>query len=114
MKGVVKVTNSSIWGVKIKSKTKYYKKGTFGWKKYRSNLTAALDGFVDATDISSCGDNAIELDDEIHKNYKAGKKKVKYVYGPTNMNYQKFLVQKNTLKGVHKQKNNRREQYLNN
>jgi len=47
MKGEVVLVDSPLWEKKIKSKTKYFKKGFFGWHRRRSDLVAALDGKFD-------------------------------------------------------------------
>lgn len=112
MKGVVKVVNSpDLWGVKIKSKTKFYKKVWSVWIRKRSNLTAALKGYYDAYDASSCGANAFYFDENINKKSVSNKSKAKYVIN-VNPSGQYFLIKENTVKGVHKQMTNRREHYL--
>lgn len=111
MKGVVKVVNSPIWGVKIKSKTKYYKKSWGIWWLRRSDLTAALDGDYDENSVSDCGDNAFLFDENIDFTYGEDKKRVKHVIH-LNSNTQLYMVQDNKVKGVHKQLSNRRDHYL--
>ncbi len=114
MKGIVKAVYSPIWGVKLKSRTKYYKKAAGIWWLHRSDLTAALDGTVDYAGDSNCGDDFLTLDETVHFNFESNKKRVKYKYGGGNYYAgQKYLVENNHLKGVHKQNANRREQYLN-
>ncbi|MCF6279183.1 MAG: hypothetical protein L3J14_02430 [Flavobacteriaceae bacterium] len=91
MKGVVKVVNSPIWGVKIKSKTKYYKKSWGIWWLRRSNLTAALDGYYDENSVSDCGDNAFFFNENIDKKSVVNKKRVKYV-APLNSSSQLYIL----------------------
>ena len=116
IRGVVKSVYSGLWGAKIKSKTKYYRRyWAFGyhWLPTRaSSLTAALDGYAD-NEASTCGDDAIHFIEDIDKTYKTNKVKVKYV-AHTNYNAgQYYTTRTHTLKGVHKKGSNfRREHYV--
>ncbi|MDC9723865.1 MAG: hypothetical protein PSN34_13985 [Urechidicola sp.] len=114
MKGIVKAVYHPLWGVKLKSRTKFYKKVGWVWFLHRSDLTATLDGTVDYNGDSNCGDDFLTLDETVDFTFRANKKRAKFVYGGGNYwADQKFLVENNHLKGVHKQDANRREQYLN-
>ncbi|PCI06883.1 MAG: hypothetical protein COB73_09230 [Flavobacteriaceae bacterium] len=112
LKGIVKVVDRPyLWGVKIKSVTKYYKKIAGVWLRRRSDLTAALDGVADEISENNCGDFAVTFDETIDKKDVINKSKARYRIN-LNRNFQRWLVQENKVKGVHKQMSNRREHYL--
>lgn len=117
VKGVVRYVRDNLWGTKLKSKTKYYRRyWAFGyhWMNTRaSSLTAALDGYSD-TDLTSCATNAIVFDENINKKVRHNKAKAKYKYKISEIpNADYFLLNYQTLKGVHKKSNDfRREHYV--
>ncbi len=100
---VVLVYSPGLWGIKIKSKTKYFKQGWPGiWYRRRSELVAALDGKFD-TEESNCGDYLESFDEKIHRRREGNKSKAKYVVEP-NSSFQLFKIQNNKVTGFHYQK----------
>ncbi len=112
MKGEVVLVHSAIWGVKIKSKTKFFKKRWPGiFYRYRNDLVAALDGKYDR-ETSECGELAFEFDEKINRKAVQHKSKAKFVYGVFNPSYQNIYVKPGKVKGYHYQRSNLRIQPL--
>ena len=90
---------NTLWGTKIKIKTKSMKKTWLGWKGYRTDLSAAAYGDFAYGQDGSCGDNTWHFYEDINRKDGTNKKKAKYVKGFDDA--YKLYVQDNKLEGIH-------------